>query len=242
MKEVLKKLNNKKIIVDTVIFIILIVFAVIFLKKNITSLERIKLEETSNNLSSYYEELLTEDKDKYLNFALEYLYNTSDNEEYTVKEVLDFINNTFSKQFTEKDILDLGITPTMQSKGIMYNSSNNSFRYYNDLTVADIANKQIIYFKIDKISKVNENKFKIKYNKFIIGNPYDVLNYYNNYNLENENKVDITDIVEYLKGNKKIGAFKNIIKNEKKSFGKEDGSIEVIYIINDGKLLIDRVK
>ncbi len=242
MKEKLKKLGNKKLIIDSVLFILLLIFVILFLKKDITNLEKIKLQEKSNEISDYFEEVLTEDKDKYINFAVEYLYNTSDKEAYSIDEVLEVINNNFNIEYTSNEILELGITKTMQEKGIIYDASINGYRYLDDLSVSDIASKKITYFKVNKMKKVDENKFVIVYNKFIIDNPYEVLNYYNNLNLENETKIDTTNIVKYLKGEGKVGLFKKVIKEEKNNFGKSEGTIEVTYIIKDNKLLIDKIK
>ena len=245
MLEKIKKLGNKKFIIDFAILLILIVLIFVFFKNNITSLEKIKLEEKSSEISDYFEEIVdSEGKDKYLNFAIEYLYNTKDTDEFTINEILEVINSNFDLAYTEKDILDVGTTNNMLNKNIVYDAALNGYRYSNDITISDIANKQVSYFKINKMTKINEKKFKIVYDKYIIENPYEVLNYYNNYNIENpEDKIDTTVVVEYLKGNEKVGAFKDVVRNENKTnFGKKSGKIEVTYIIKNNKLVVDKIK
>ena len=244
MLEKIKKFHGDKIIIDTIVLLILIVLVFIFFKNSITNLEKIKLEEKSIEISDYFEELKGMDKNNYFNFAIEYLYNSKDKDEFSIKEILDVINSNFNVSYTEKDILDIGTTGDMVNRGIMFDSALNGYKYLNDETITDIANKSVIYFKIKKMSKINENKFKIIYDRYVLDNPYEVLNYYNNYNIENsDNKIDTTDVIEYLKGNRKIGTFKRIVRQETKTnFGKKDGTVEVTYIVKNNKLLVDKIK
>lgn len=245
MLEKIKKINNKKIIFDIVILLVLVILIFVFFRNNITSLEKIKLEEKSSEISDYFEEIVdNEGKDKYLNFAIEYLYNSKDKEEFTINEILEVINSNFDLSYTDKDILDIGMTNNMLNRNIVYDTALNGYKYSNDITISDIANKKVSYFKIKKINKVNEKKFKIIYDRYVIENPYEVLNYYNNYNIEHpEEKIDTTVIVEYLKGTEKIGKFKEKVRNEDKTnFGKKDGKIEVTYIIKNNKLLVEKIK
>ena len=85
-------------------------------------------------------------------------------------------------------------------------------------------------------------KYKV-YDKYVVENPYEVLNYYEDLNLKKEkDRYDTTDIVEYLKGNKKIGVIKDAI-NEKNidKFGKIDGNISVTFIVKNNKVLIKKI-
>ena len=244
MLDKIKKFHGDKIIKDTVILLVLIVLVFIFFKNSITNLEKIKLEEKSYEISDYFDELTNNEKSNYFNFAIEYLYNTKAKEEFTIREILDVINSNFDVAYTEKDILDLGTTGDMVNRGVMYDGALNGYKYLNDVTPTDIANKAITYFKIKKISKINENKFKIIYDRYILENPYEVLNYYNDYNIQHEDdRIDTTVVIDYLKGNKKIGEFKKIVREETKtSFGKKNGTIEVTYIIKNNKLLVEKIK
>ena len=216
--------------------------------KKITKLERVKIEEKSDEVSDYFNEI-TENKDdngRYINFAIEYLYNTKDKEVYSVDEVKDVINSTFDLEYTDETIGEIGISQAMQGKGIVFDNSTGTFKYSNTRTITDIANDKIFYFKIDKIKKINKSKFKVTYKKFVVEEPYEILNYYNNYNIEHydnkDEQFDTSKIVNYLKGKEKVGAVKQIIREENaKNFGKEDGKINVTYVIKNKKLLIEKI-
>ena len=140
----------------------------------------------------------------------------------------------------------------MLNKGIVFDSANNQFKYNINNTRLDIANKKIIKYELKKIKKINKNKFKVIYDKYLVENPYDIYNYYNEKNIsKNEiseitqgelNKDDLSLITDYLKGEEKLSKIKNMInKNNIKNFGKIDGEISIIYVIKNEKLVIEKI-
>ena len=230
-------------------FIVVLSIIMFILNLNkITKLEKVKIEEKSDEISDYFSEI-TENKDDkgiYINFAVEYLYNTKDKETYTIEEIKDVINDNFDLEYTDKTIAEIGISQAMQGKGIVFDNSTGNFKYSNTRTITDIANDKIYYFKIDKIKKINKNKFKVTYKKYVVEEPYEILNYYNDYNIQHYDKsdeqFDTTKIVNYLKGKEKIGVIKKIIREEDgKTFGKESGKTNVTYVIKNKKLLIEKI-
>ena len=230
-------------------FIVILSIVTFIMNLNkITKLERVKIEEKSDEISDYFSEITEnkEDKGVYINFAVEYLYNTKDKETYTIEEIKEVINSNFNLEYTDKTIAEIGISQAMQGKGIVFDNSNGTFKYSNTRTITDIANDKIYYFKIDKIKKINKNKFKVTYKKYVVDEPYEILNYYNDYNIQHYDKkdeqFDTSKIVNYLKGKEKVGVIKKIIREEEgKTFGKENGKTNVTYIIKDKKLLIDKM-
>ena len=245
-------IKNKRVMMGLgtglgVLILVIIAFFIVNAKM-ITKLEKIKIEEKSSEVSDYFSEI-TENKDdegKYINFAIEYLYNTKDKEAFSFDEVKEAVNSNFNLNYTDQTLNDIGITPSMQGKGIVYDNSTGKYKYSNTRTIQDIANDKIYYFKIDKIKKVNKNKFKVIYNEYVVENPYDILNYYNDYNIKNyedkDKQYDTSKITNYLKGNEKVGEVKKIIREEKdKIFGSKKGKITVTYVIKDKKLLIDKI-
>jgi len=252
MDKIKDLLKNKKVRIGLyglggfIVVLALVTFILNFNK--ITKLERVKIEEKSDEISDYFNEITEnkDDKGKYINFAVEYLYNTQDKEKYTIDEIKDVINSNFDLEYTDKTISDIGISQAMQGKGIVFDNATGTFKYSNSRTITDIANDKIYYFKINKIKKVNKNKFKVIYDKYVVSNPYEILNYYNDYNIEHYDKMDeqfdTSKITNYLKGKEKVGTIKKIIREEdNKKFGSVEGKTTVVYVIKDKKLLIDKI-
>ena len=249
MQDKLKKiLGNEKIIIPFIVVIVVAILILILLSMNkITKLEQIKIEEKSAEISNYFDELTESDDDgKYLNFAIEYLYNTQNDNLININDIVKVINSNFDLDYNKEKIVEFGITSSMHEKGISYDTASESFVYSNSKTISDIASTKIYYFKINKISKVSKNKFKVVYDKFVVENPYEIYNYYNNNNVENfddkEKQVDTSIIVGYLKGTEKVGAVKDIIRDENNTkFGSEDGKVTITYIIKNDKLIVKKI-
>lgn len=246
MKKIIDKLKNipKKIYIVFIAIIVLIVLTIMILSNlnKLTKLEEIKIEEFSNKIVNHIEEFMnTNDEGKYICYAIENLYNNSDKVEFTSKEVLEIINTTFNVNYTNETILDIGITPKMLDKGITYDVATSTYTYKSDKTRIDIANSKIIKYELTNIKKNGKDRFLITYKKYVIENPYDILNYYNNLNIEQDNNYDTTIISEYLKGNKKISELKNSIDNKDiTNYGKYDSEISLELIIKDNTLVINK--
>lgn len=238
------KLIPKKSVIIAVISILLIaliITLVIINSNKITNLEEIKINEFSNEISNYIEEFENiDDEGKYINYAIEYLYNTENKTEYSIDEITNVINETFNVKYVQEDIIELGITPKMLEKGITIDSSSNMLKYNITKTRVDIANTPINKYEKVSIKKVNKEKFIVTFKKYIIENPYEILNYYNNQNINEDDKYNIEDVSEYLKGNRKISVIKDFINIEDiKHYGKENGTLELELIIKDNKLVIN---
>lgn len=249
LDKIKKIVFNKKTLIALTIIIVLVI-AILFIRNinKITKLERIKIEEKSSEISDYFDEI-TENKDdegRYINFAIEYLYNSKNKNTFTVDDILSVIKDNFDIEYDKNKIGELGITSKMHAKGIVFDNSISSFKYDGKRTKADVASDKIIYFKINKIKKVNKNNFKVTYDKYVVEKPFDIYNYYNNYNIEHydekKEQFDTKPITDYLKGEGKISTMKKIAREEtKKNFGKLDGKIVVSYVIKDDKLLVKNI-
>jgi len=254
--KILSTIKNKKLMIILPWFIIIIIVIVIFIvnSRKLTELEKVKVTEASTDVVNYIDEITSSPKDegRYINFAIEYLYNKSDSTTFDVKDIIEVINEKFLLEYDEKKIIDIGISEEMLNKGIVFDSANNQFKYNINNTRLDIANKKIIKYELKKIKKINKNKFKVIYDKYLVENPYDIYNYYNEKNIsKNEiseitqgelNKDDLSLITDYLKGEEKLSKIKNMInKNNIKNFGKIDGEISIIYVIKNEKLVIEKI-
>lgn len=249
MKNLLK---NKKLIFISLGVLLAVVVAVIIIilvnKNKLTDLEKVKIKEASSKVENYLDEIvLHEDNEgKYINYAIEYLYNETDDKEYSMESIIETINTSFNIEYKEEDVAKAGITKEMVDKGIVYDSTNNTFKYNVTKTPADVANTPIIKYGIKKIKKKSNSKFEVTYEKYVVENPNEIYNYYNNENNKNtdgERKYDTKEIVAYLKGEEKIGKIKKTItKDTISNYGKIEKGPKVTYILKDDKLVIDKIK
>ena len=109
MNNVIDFFKSKKgiIISCCTLFVIIITILCIILNSNkVTKLEKIKIEEYINKYFDYIDTVLLypNNEERYLNFALTYLVENNDKTVFTNEEVIDFINDTFSLNYTDKDI------------------------------------------------------------------------------------------------------------------------------------------
>lgn len=251
LTELLKLLKNKKVLIGICIFLVIILFLIFLfsITHKVTKLERVKITEFNNNVSYYLDEVIEHDGEgKYLNFAIEYIHDKENKDEFETKELIDVINNNFSLNYNEEGLSKLGISELVAGKGIVYDVSKNVYKYDNKETIGDIANKKIITYDIKSIKKISGSKFRVKYNRLVVENPYKILNYYNDQNIElaEDNKtdlIDVTDITNYVKGVGKVSNVKKLINNETiDNFGSIDGTATITFVIKEDKLLIDSIK
>ena len=98
--------------------------------------------------------------------------------------------------------------------------------------------------------KKKKNKFIVTYDKYVVENPYEILNYYNDSAMnipedqkENYQPYDTSAIYNYLTCKGKITTLKDAItKDNIEKLGKIDKQLEVTYIIKDDNLVIDNIK
>ena len=186
--------------------------------------------------------MFDDDAGKYINFAAEYLYNEENKEEFSLNDVLNIINDTFDIDYSEEDLVKVGISSRMLDKNIIYDNTSNLFKYKQNKTQADIANTLIVKYELKKMKKINKKKFEVTLDKYVVENPYEVLNYFNDYNMKQEDsskRFNTDDIVKYLKGKENVKVIKELInKDNIENFGKIDGSIKITFVIKDNKLKI----
>ncbi len=246
IKKIFSKITKDKGLLTKIVIALLVLIIIIFILNTLvfSRLERVKINEVNNKLANYLDEIVLypDDEGRYINFAIEYLYNTTEKKTYKFDEVLDVINNTFALDYTEKDLEKIGITLQMANKGIIIEGNNHEYVYNNKKTRADIANTPIVKFNPKSTKRITINKYKVTYDKYVVENPYEVLNYYEDLNLNSKKKYNTTDLVEYLKGNKKANVIKDSI-NEKniEKFGKIDGHITITFVVKNNKVLIKKI-
>ena len=249
----MKKVLTNKYFIGAVTFIVVLLIGLLFINNNkkMTNLEKVKIEETSAEIIDYLDEVIDNSKEdgRYICFAIEYLYATNNKNVYSVDEVIDVINKYFNVDYNIDNIDKIGITPYMADKGIFLDRSNTSYTYNKTNIKADIAKTSIIKYELDSIKKINNKEFEVSYKKYIVEDPYKLLNYYNDKNLKNDDlnlndkTSEIKQISDYLKGKGNIKNVKKLITEKNISkVGKKEKNVTIKYIVKNKKLLIEKVK
>lgn len=245
MNNVIDFFKSKKgiIISCCTLFVIIITILCIILNSNkVTKLEKIKIEEYTNKYFDYIDTVLLypNNEERYLNFALTYLVENNDKTVFTNEEVIDFINDTFSLNYTDKDITKIVLVEGKLKSSYKYDKKKKEFTYVGSVSRKDIAETTISEYEITKIKKKSNNKFVVTFNKYTVENPYLIYNYYNELNSKKDEKEDLTDLTEYLKGNRKVSDIKKYIsKNNIEKFGKIKKNVKITFIIKNDKLTIE---
>lgn len=234
------------------IFTVILLVIVISNSHRLTPIENRELKKNSDMVMSYMEEIENVKKvelSSYVVYAMEYNYNENDKTTLSLNEMVKLLENTFDKKFSKKELEKIGITPLMLNKNISYDYDNR--KYIIDkasYSYADIASTKIVKYQLQKIKKNGKNKFTGIYRKYVVSNPYEVLNYYDSLNNNKDAKkssknYDTTDIFNYLTGKEKLKVMKTYItsKNAKK-VAKDKGKVEVKYVVVGDKILVKEIR
>lgn len=245
IKKKIKKIDKTKALI---VVVILLLGVIVINKKSITPVERIKLEEESNSVSENINVIEEkQDLDSCVIYTINYYVSEKGINKISIKDINKYIKNHFNIKTSEKEISKLGITPNMLEERITFNPTENTYEKSTDKkTYADIAGEKIEKYREEKIKKKSNKKFVVIYKKYVVKDPYKILNYYTDMNNKNEKKVtkyNTEEIDKYLKGGESKKTIKKYIteKNIGK-IGKEEGKVKITYIIRDGNILIDKIK
>mgnify|MGYP004541396661 CR=1 FL=1 len=265
--EVVKKYKGILITLLVVVFVVSIVLIIILFNKKgtkLSAIEELKLRETSNSVIDYIDQIENSQSteiDRYINYCLEKVYNEENKTSLTVLELKEIVSKNFTVNISEKQFEEIGITSDMLSKNITYDFTDKKYTMnIPELSYSDIANQEIIKYIIDKIEKDN-TRYVITYKKYLVKNPYEILNYYNDLNNkasqpvidektgeiieqngENSEYYDTSEIMAYLKGNAKISVIKKYITEENASVvGEQVGTVKIAYVFRNNQILIDSI-
>ena len=262
-------MNKKKIlIICGIILSILIIGLIVFLcvrPKKVSNLEEMKLRESSSEIVSYIYNVTNdeyEEVEKYILYSLDYYkYNKGVNS-VEIDEVVNLIKDVFNIEYSEEDILAIGMTPEMVSRNITFDFQRKTFNIIDvAINKSVIAETPLTFYKVDKIRKKGD-KYFVNYIEYTIENPYEILNYYNNLteefrkysSVEGEDgeminvdapvdAYDTTGILEYLNGEKSRKVLYDYINDELLvKIGNVSDKVKVTYIVVNDKLIIDKVE
>lgn len=238
-KEQIKKVIPVLLVIMILIALGLLLFTMLKNNTKLTDLEKIKINEISDKYMSYIddvEDVTSKDNDRYILYALDYAYYEEGKDTLTTGELRKIINSIFNKNLKDEEIISIGITPVMNERSIIYDGEKNTYSIIkNKKSYAEIATEKIVRYEIKEIKK-KKNKYIVKYNKYVVTNPYEIVNYYN------EKNEDTKEINEYLSGNiSKNKILKYINKENISKIGKKESEVSITYIIKDNKILIDNI-
>ena len=232
------KKEIKNYIIMGVIVVVMLCGFLIYNYIHISNFEKSMLLEQSNIIMNYYDSFNNDEGqglDKYILFALTYSNNENDKSLLSSKEIKDILENTFNKNFNEDEINHEGITPLLMDNNIMQNYDNKEYYIDKDsINQSKISNINIVIYNNKKIIKRGK-RFIVKYDKYVIENPYDILNYY-----DAKGGYDTSKISSYLRGNGKLKDVKSIIeKDYLDSNTKKVSDEKVIFELKGTKFLIN---
>ncbi len=258
-----KKYRKVFLGVIAALFIVIAIIIIVSSSRKLSSIEERELKKNSEIVMSYMEEIENVKKaelSSYIIYAMEYNYNENDKTSLTLSKMKTLLESVFNKTFSTKEIEKIGITPDMLDKNISYDPGEKKFTIdKSSFSYADIAATKIVKYQLQSIKKTGKNKFVAIYDKYVVSNPYEVLNYYDNLNNENNSKkdnkkdskkqttkvktYDTTDIFNYLTGKEKVKVMKTYITNENASkVGKKKGTVIVKYLLEDDNILVNEIK
>ena len=231
-------------------------------KEDVSSVEKIKLTEISNSIIDCFEDIEdTESKelDKYIIYALDRNYLNNESDSLTTEDMAKFLNDIFSINIAAEDLENTGISPAMLDKNIVYDFNAKTFTMFKSkLRMSEIAETKIYKYELNEMYK-EDGKYIVTFNKYIVSNPYQILNYYNDLNnkasqpvVDEETgevieeasgeKVDTKEISDYLRGNATMETIKKYITSQNiDEVGENKGVVTIKFVEKDDKLLIDSI-
>ncbi len=244
MKEVRFKIP--KLAIACILVLAITIISVIIIKNiptefPVSILERLTLDERSEKVVSYLEEIDKKGEnvdetplDCYIAYALEYSYNENDKASLTTAEIKNFLESVFDKQFNSDDLNNVGISPLLLDKNVHHDPVAQVY------TLNPNTNKRIIadipvtkYIATNTYTNKDKSVYTIVYDKYTTKSPYDVLPHLNGG----------TGVKDYLDGKGKIKSIKDAIDEESaKAITAPEKQTTVEFVLKDQKLLIKSIK
>ena len=225
---------------------IIVLLVILISCSRVTPLEEKTIREVSKRVMPYMDRIENSKEsklNKYVYYALEYAYNENNKTELTVNEVKKIILDVFNYDTSDKKLKNIVLSPEMMQNYITYDFVTEKYRIdKSQITQSEIAKKKLTFYEIDSIKKISSEHFKVTYDKYVVTNPYEILNYYSDLNNKNNSKkkYDITPIYNYLVAKGKEKDIKDyVIGGNFDKFAKKKGKFKVDYVVKNDKLVID---
>lgn len=241
-------MDKKKIIIIigiAVLFLISLITVGVLTKnkysKRISNLERIKIQDFLDDYGNSLEQVDTDETkehDCYISYALYYSLGDNKRIALSAKEIKEVIDKVFNITLSEDEIRQIGITPYLLNKFIKYDVTNDKYELdLSSLKNADIAKIPIIKYEVSKVRKKKEDKYEVELMQYKVTNPYEIFNYFMEIPTYDTKKMS-----DYLSGKGSINIMKDALDLETlRNIKNETRTVKVIFIVKDGRLIIDSV-
>lgn len=237
-------------VITSVLLVAFIVTIIIF-SHHLNDLELAQIRSTSDDVMTYIEQITdseNEENDRYIAYALTYAQNENNVTELTAEEIKTITQNHFNIELTVEDINNIGVTPYLFDKQIYHQAEDNKYLINTEsMTQAQIARIPITKYIIQDIQK-SGNNYIVEYQKYIVDNPYEILNYYAKRKEQaSQDGVEYHDdsdlIAAYLTGKGKIKDIKKFVTSENvEQIARKENKLKVTYIVKNDKLLVDKIE
>lgn len=243
LTDLIKRMDKGILLIGLVIIIALITLIIIFAGRGkLSESDKKVVNDTSDKYMNYMylvDESTKDDNGKYINYAITYINNEEDKTSVTVAEVINTIDKVFNIQLTEEDISKVGITEDMFTNGVTYEPTVKEYTINNKKTNQDIQATELKKYVINKISKKGKNKFVVTYDKYLINDPYRILNYYHDFDVS----FDVEPIKKYLQGKANLKTILSYVNETNASkVGEKKNKVKVTYEFKDGNLKVTSIK
>ena len=238
---------NKKVSIPVIVIpvICLLIIVIILFCNRTSSLEKIKLRDISDEVA-YFEFLDSKNAngiDEYIAYTSYYYFNNYNLKYVSSKDVHDFVLKMFHKDIDIEKIQLAGESKLLNNAHIYQDPEAGDYIYDLDsVSQSDIANIAIYKYLPISIRKKLNGDYVVKYKKYVIKNPYDVLNYYNDNGIHQSN-FNSNQVYEYLVGSGRISDIKKAcVKDLLEKHGKEKGKLTVTYHVRKSTVTITKIK
>lgn len=148
------------------------------------------------------------EEEKLIAFAVMQAYGEEDKTEFTLGEINNIIGQFFNKEISAENYDQNAPSPYLQEKGIYYMLGEDRYIYEpRTKSKHEIASTPINAY-IQKEAKIRNNVITVTYSKYLIEDPYAVLN-----DASSAQK-DTTGVGDYLAGKGKAKTIKRLISTE----------------------------
>lgn len=246
------RIKIPKLAIAIAIIFIAVIATIVIIKSHptefpISSLERLTIEERTEKIINYLEEIDSNAKstetnnpdinsiplDQYIAYALEYSYNENDQPELSAKKIKKFLESTFDISFKTADINGVGISPLLLDKNVNHDPVSQIYTLNPSTDKRIIADIPVTKYFLKEIH-TNEDQtiYTATYDKYTAKSPYDILPHANG-----------EGVRDYLDGKGKIKSLKDsITKSAAEKLGDPVKQTTIEFVLKDKKLLIKSIK
>lgn len=212
-----------------------------------------EIRKTSDDTMAYIDQindLNNTETDHYILYALTYAYNEKDINELSSVEIKKIAESHFNIELKEEDINNTGVTLYLLENQVSHNPEESKYTLNTEnLTQSQIAKIPIVKYVVKNVSKSGGNYY-VEYEKYIVDNPYAVLDYYHKLteSMSDEERAanssaESDGIYKYLTAQGKIKDIKAAINSDNiADIGRIEGGAKVTYIVKNDKLLVDKIE